>query len=697
VREIAILEDGPKMKITEIENNNVLSSEEICGIVKDYTSENIYSYALLLDGEWGCGKTHFVKHTILDQIKETDRKAIYISLYGISSVDMLHTTVFNAYYAEVNPSLDKAFKIVTALSPAMKITPYGIGDAVSVIGKFIGRTVRKKFIDLDKCFFIFDDLERCSAPICDVLGYINNFIEHNNCKVLIVANEAECGHISTHSNSEIRIIASALLKEHISTKESSQNENNRCPQDGQTKNRNVELADIIKQADELFGQSELYLSTKEKLIGKTIKYVPQLDDIVPGIISKILSENEDVLGIKDDVTKICIDAMHSEGVINLRILQYSLVFFVKIHDIVKSLNTDSDVRNDTLLIILNAILRVSVRTRVESLKHSWDIGWTKETAYANVDCLTENDRQKLKPLDYFNGTPELNFFSFQFIHKYVLTGTFDRDEVIKDVSTYIGSEVEKKNMAKDPYQKAHGGWWKLTEPELRDCMEQIENNFFGKKYSAHMCLKVIHLALQYSQEMECEIGHPDKLFAHLKKLVIEGTILIDLKYDGFLGFHFEGLNGDYQNRFTQYISELHDVVTAKENDALSEELNRFDDENWSLNLCNTVAERREGEFLARKVFLALFDVDTLLQKLGTATGNDYSNLLQMFRSVYNFSNLSDYFYADIPNLEKLTTGMKNINMEDRLIGYCRNFVLTFLEEKLKKIKNEPEPPPAMQA
>jgi hypothetical protein len=447
-----------------------------------------------------------------------------------------------------------------ALSPAIKAVHNGIGDAALGIGENILGEARKRYIDLDKCFFIFDDLERCSVPICDVLGYINNFIEHNNCKVLIVANEAECGHMSTHSNSEIRMIASTLLKEYISTEESFPNENNRYPQDDQTKNRDPELADIIKQADELFGQSKLYLSTKEKLIGKTIKYVPQLNDIVPDVVSKILSENEDALGIKDRIIEICIAAMRSEGVINLRILQYSLVFFVKIHDIMKSLNDyDSDVRKCTLRIILDAILRVSVRARGKSPKYSWDINWTKETAYDEVDCLVENDRWKLKPADYFSENPKLNFVSFQFIHKYVLTGTFDRDEVIGDASAYMDREIEKKNMANDPYQKAHDGWWKLTESELRDYMEQTEINFFDNKYSAHMCLMIIHLVLKYSQELNCEIGHPDELFDHLKKLVIEGTLSIDLKYDGFLGFHFEGLKGNCQNRFAQYISELRKV------------------------------------------------------------------------------------------------------------------------------------------
>jgi KAP family P-loop domain len=41
------------------------------------------------------------------------------------------------------------------------------------------------------CLLIFDDLERCSINISDVLGYINAFVEHEGFKAIIVANEQE--------------------------------------------------------------------------------------------------------------------------------------------------------------------------------------------------------------------------------------------------------------------------------------------------------------------------------------------------------------------------------------------------------------------------------------------------------------------------------------------------------------------------
>ena len=58
-----------------------LSEEEIIEIIKTYYSDINSQYAILLNGEWGCGKTYFVKNKILAKINDS----VYVSLYGLSN------------------------------------------------------------------------------------------------------------------------------------------------------------------------------------------------------------------------------------------------------------------------------------------------------------------------------------------------------------------------------------------------------------------------------------------------------------------------------------------------------------------------------------------------------------------------------------------------------------------------------------
>ena len=54
-------------------------------IIYDYLENKNINYAIMIDGEWGSGKTYFIKNKVVGKYEN----ALYISLYGISSVDKL--------------------------------------------------------------------------------------------------------------------------------------------------------------------------------------------------------------------------------------------------------------------------------------------------------------------------------------------------------------------------------------------------------------------------------------------------------------------------------------------------------------------------------------------------------------------------------------------------------------------------------
>ena len=134
-------------------------------------------YAVLLNGPWGIGKTFIVKKFLRNHFAE-DKDYIYVSLYGIRSPDEIDAALFGAMYPILS---NKAVKLA--------------GKAANTIFKHFRVQNEIKLDDvLDKFsarVYIFDDLERCEMPINSVLGYVNNFVEHSDCKVVIIANETE--------------------------------------------------------------------------------------------------------------------------------------------------------------------------------------------------------------------------------------------------------------------------------------------------------------------------------------------------------------------------------------------------------------------------------------------------------------------------------------------------------------------------
>ena len=50
-----------------------MTEKEIISEIIRYLSDTSYNYAVMIDGNWGCGKTYFVNHGLSDAIKEKEK------------------------------------------------------------------------------------------------------------------------------------------------------------------------------------------------------------------------------------------------------------------------------------------------------------------------------------------------------------------------------------------------------------------------------------------------------------------------------------------------------------------------------------------------------------------------------------------------------------------------------------------------
>lgn len=180
--------------------------KEIEQIVTDYLSFEKTDYAIMINGDWGCGKTYFIKKTLFGKISlidsfSKDKKGnilkyepLYVSLYGISeTTNILH-------------------KIQLELNPWMKSKPWlflktGANKIASFFNVALTNSEEKNFLSIfdikkNKVLFL-DDLERIDdskLSLSSVLGQINNFTEQENLKVIIVCNSSRTEEIFNEIN-----------------------------------------------------------------------------------------------------------------------------------------------------------------------------------------------------------------------------------------------------------------------------------------------------------------------------------------------------------------------------------------------------------------------------------------------------------------------------------------------------------------
>ena len=153
-------------------------------------------HALMVNGKWGSGKTHLleeIREALIDRRLSGDSsKPLYITLYGVKDA----TEIGEQIYQQMHPFLShRGTRFVGALMKGILKTTVKIdlselhkGD-LSLGSQLPDVRVSELLGTASQRVIIFDDFERAAMSPIDLLGYINPFVEHDGCKVIILANE----------------------------------------------------------------------------------------------------------------------------------------------------------------------------------------------------------------------------------------------------------------------------------------------------------------------------------------------------------------------------------------------------------------------------------------------------------------------------------------------------------------------------
>lgn len=181
-----------------------MKNEFIKNFLIEYINNPDPQYAIMLKGNWGSGKTFFINKWIEDYKKRLDKniilEPIYVSLYGLKDTAQITTEIDR----KLNPILySKGVEITKKfLKLAGKIvlrTDINLNndnekemqinatlDSLSLL-----TSKGDKDSNIGSKLIIFDDLERCNIDIKNLLGYINSFVEHGACHVIIIGDETK--------------------------------------------------------------------------------------------------------------------------------------------------------------------------------------------------------------------------------------------------------------------------------------------------------------------------------------------------------------------------------------------------------------------------------------------------------------------------------------------------------------------------
>ena len=519
--------------------------EDLVESILDYVRSDYTDYAIMINGEWGSGKTYFWNNKIRKKIESMQLNGkrfttIYMSLYGISNLEEISKKIF----IETTQLMDKNLRKFMDANGQTTIPEYaktGIDMA-----NFFGVTQNGDRIDYADFFstddkvLCFDDLERANVDVIDILGYINNFVEHDHIKTIIICNEKELATKLKSSNLEMKtFIATYLLDK----------------QDELNKKDKPIVEKIQDKIEHVFDKANDYDRIKEKLIGETFEYAPKFDYIINGILMRY-ENNPDLIRFLRENTNLIISTFNKSGTRNLRILKHALNDFKKIYEMVN--DNYPNMNNRVMQTMLIFTIAVSFEIKAGKITKDKFMNIKDNEEYKSIlvssRTLMDNRQFYIKEFDsnyYYNFKADYRFFKF--IEYYVRTRIFDMKLFKSDMET-IRNTVDTENLP--AYKRLlTEEYWKISDDQFGGVIQEIIEDLKEGN------LKLIDIV---------------KLYAYFSYFSKKGLIEYDiktLKNIFFTGMNLSSLKSEYCPNPNE---ELGKIAIDEMEDDMEDILKHFD-------------------------------------------------------------------------------------------------------------------------
>lgn len=469
-----------------------MSNQHISQFLDYYCNDKLLNpqYAVLLKGKWGSGKTHFINE-YKKHLKINNKKFIYVSLYGVTSYDEIETKFLQSSNPEI---FNEKSIFVGKLADAF--INQKIKSSLGIIKKSLSSLNAKGNI------LIFDDLERCSIKIINLLGYINFFVEHQSYKVILIANEEE----------------------------------------------------LVK--------TEKYVRIKEKLIGKTFEFISDADLAYDSFLGELKNTNNIKENILEKEKSNILELFKKSQSNNLRVLRQTLLDFERFYDDILI----THLKKEALLTdILHCYFLFTFEIR-QGNNDILDLPKLSEEYYSlSIVDKNEDEAEKTKYKLLLNKYNLNNYWdviiSFDLWKEVLLNSHIQKEEIdlaLKNSKYYFDENT--------PSWKRLTQFQKLEDDEFEKLLNDVYKKFSNNEYKDYKHFELVVSMLLSFQEKKLFIINFKELFDLVKKsfhlLFNESSFdfkNIFLTREGFMGNNYENtqyFKSDFFKKFDKYIDEF---------------------------------------------------------------------------------------------------------------------------------------------
>ena len=106
-----------------------MTNKELSSYIKHYVEKDKTKSAIMLTGEWGTGKSHYIKNELIPFLAENGgHKSILVSLYGLSGISEISKSIY----------LEARLGVLNAKSEGIAAGKLGVTTVIKGVSSFFG-------------------------------------------------------------------------------------------------------------------------------------------------------------------------------------------------------------------------------------------------------------------------------------------------------------------------------------------------------------------------------------------------------------------------------------------------------------------------------------------------------------------------------------------------------------------------------
>lgn len=628
-------------------------------------------YAVLINGEWGSGKTYLYENILKDEIahleygRNESRGNVYISLYGISTVEQLAKELITNYLLKVklhgSKKKEKAYENVSKITGiASKVFSLSINGLSIDLDKEIKEINNN--IQFENMVICFDDLERCSIPINDLFGMINTLVEHCNCKVIILADENNIGKMYANTNIEAKYLTLLMGRKLGVKKDNEQN------QGGDETSDKLTVEELKKLNEKIYSENYVYKDIKEKVIGLSLKYTPSLKEEFDSIIKDTINNSKLIKMLLERKEKI-FEYMDLCENSNIRIMRVWLINFEKIFRVINNNFAD----NKYFTIIFDRFMIYTIRVACAIGKNKKLIKWEegKEIGSVRLDDGFLFDTQ-----------------GYRFVDDLLKDSLFDKMRICQAARSIerdkIEEERENERLLKGSAYRELQQWEYFEDEKILELVDKIKEELSNNEYAPQNYQNIISKIVYLKNEGFFDADVIVDITNIIKEKVENATEKLDVE-----NFQQSFQTPEALAEYHKYYDIVSELIQKKNRELDKNEISnilKLEDGKKFAEFC----KEHYNEFILKRTFVSLIDFNLLLKILKTGTIEEVYNISLGFRQVYSFSNLYEFYSNDVKLLRTLKTEVDNLQCDSKTRTRAIKWLSNTLEKIIRTIINKGE-------